>query len=233
MRTLLDYRLNMNTKQLGLFFAVIMSIPSSYAAQPTAAPWVGANIKGAPCSGSAQGMGPFDYLQRKRIDSHNLTTVEENHFTRQVENLIQGKSGSLTADLDATLNAWPNHHPALLSMVRYQLRINSALTQDNKLVSLPECYFQRALSFSAKDAVTRSLYGYYLRKIGQLKEAALVYEQALKLAPATSKIEYAYSLVLIDLKQYDHALLQAKNAYKHGKPPAGLKNTLTKMGVWK
>jgi len=131
------------------------------------------------------------------------------------------------------LNAWPNHHRALLSVVRYQLKINEKLSKDSPLSSAPECYFQRAANFSPTDGVTKSLYGYYLRKIGRLKEAATLYEEAIKLAPGISKIEYAYSLLLIDLKKYDQALVHAKNAYKHGTPPPGLKKKLMALGVWK
>jgi hypothetical protein len=220
----------MNAKPHLLFFLAIFSVNTVLAAPK--APWVGTDLIGIPCTGAKQGYGPFDYLQRKSIPQ-NLDIVEGAHFTPEVENLVAGNTGSIEGDLNYTLRAWPNHHRALLSITRYQLKINSKLAKVNKLETPPECYFQRAINFSPKDAVTASLYGYYLRKTGHPKEALLAYEKALKLAPNTSKIEYAYSLLLIDLKQYDNALIQAKNAYQHGKPPEGLKKKLIKLGVWK
>jgi tetratricopeptide (TPR) repeat protein len=212
------------------FFLVIFSVNNVQA--QSKAPWVGADLVGNPCIGGRQGYGPFDYSQRQSIDPHHLDIVEGAHFTSEVENLVAGHSGYLDGDLDYTLRAWPNHHRALLSIARYQFKINSKLAK-GKLITPPECYFQRAINFSPKDAVTASLYGYYLRETRHFKDAALAYEEALKLAPNTAKIEYAYSLLLIDLKQYDNALIQAKNAYQHGRPPQGLKNILIKLGVWK
>jgi tetratricopeptide (TPR) repeat protein len=219
----------MNVKQLVLFF-LIFTVNNVFAQD--GAPWVGADLEGLACSGRMQGFGPFDYTKQKLYTLHDLQIVEGAHFTPEVENLIHGKSGYLGDDLDYTLRAWPNHHRALLSISRYQFKINSKLAK-GKLNTPVECYFLRAVNFSPKDSVTMSLYGYFLRKTGHLKEAVPAYEEALKFSPNTSKIEYAYSLLLIDLKQYDSALVQAKKAYQHGKPPKGLKNRLIKLGVWK
>lgn len=218
--------------QLLLFLPLAVFLTCGYAeSKAKPAPWVGADIHGVACSGSSQGVGPFDYFQKKSVEAQkNLNSIEEAHFSARVESLV---SGALASDLDIILNAWPNHHRALLSVARYQLKINEKLSKDGPLLSAPECYFQRAVNFSPKDAVTRSLYGYYLRKIGRLKEAATVYEEATQLAPGIAKIEYAYSLLLIDLKQYDQALIHAKNAYSQGTPPPGLKKKLIALGVWK
>lgn len=221
----------MNITQLLLFFSLTFTLQNTWA--EASAPWVGSDFKGYPCSGKIQGYGPYDYTQRQKIEASHLSLVESAHFIPDVENLIAGATGSIAGDLDYTLRAWPNHHRALLTLIRYQLKINDKLNTENKLPTAPECYFQRALSFSPKDAAATSLYGYYLRKIGRLDDAAKAYEKALELSPDTSKIEYAYSLLLIDLKQYDKALVQAKKAYQHGTPPNGLKNKLIKLGVWK
>lgn len=224
-------RLKMSTTTRILFFSLLFSTSNAHA-KPKA-PWIGTDLTGVPCNGGVQGEGPFDYTKQQNYVPEKLSIVESVHLTPEVENLVKGNSSSIEGDLNYTLRAWPNHHRALLTITRYQLKVNSKLGKDSALTTLPECYFQRALNFSPKDAVTASLYGYYLRKSGHLKEAALAYEEALKLAPDTSKTEYAYSLLLIDMKHYDNALAQAKKAYRHGKPPAGLKNKLIKLGVWK
>ncbi len=195
------------------------------------APWVGQALNGLPCLGGAQGFGPYDYTMRSQIPK-DLTIVETYHFTPEVEQLIAGHSGTIEGDIDYTLRAWPNHHKALLSIVRYQLGINSKMRQ-GKLKTPPECYLQRAIHFSPQDSASYSIYAYYLNKVGQSKRAADVYEKAIKITPNNAKLEYAYSLLLIELKKYDEALDFAKKAYAHGKPPLALQNKLKKLGVWK
>lgn len=182
------------------------------------------------------GMGPYDYLKRKEYskpDPHNpLYLVQMAHFTPEVENLIKGNTSDLEGDLDYTLRAYPNHHRALLSMIRYQLNIKHKIMAGPLRVP-PECYLQRAIAFSPKDETAYSLFGYYLRKIGQPKEAEKYYEKAFKLNPKNAKVAYSYSLLLIDLKRYDDALKYAKIAYQSKGTPEALKQKLKKLKAWK
>lgn len=210
--------------------ALILLLFSShlYAAQ---APWVGADLKGIACTGEGQGYGPYDYTKAK--ERGKMPVVESYHFTPNVENHIKGETGHITGDLDYTLRAIPNHHKALLSAIRYEVKRNKKLINERPLESPIECYLQRAIHFSPNDAASYSLYAYYLKEIGQLQKAADIYQKALTIAPNNAKIQYSYSLLLIDLKQYDKALEYAEKAYTHGKPPEGLKNKLLKLGVWK
>lgn len=196
------------------------------------APWVGADLKGLACSGQGQGYGPYDYT--KANERGKMPIVEGLHFTPEVENHINGKSGYLETDLDYTLRAIPNHHKALLSVIRYQLKLNKKLlAKPRPLMSPVECYLQRAIHFSPNDTGSVSLYAYYLKEIGQLEKAADLYQKAINIAPKNAKIQYSYGLLLIELKQYDKALEYAEKIYAHGKPPKGLKNKLIKLGVWK
>ncbi len=211
--------------------ALILLLFSSYL-QAAQAPWVGADLKGLACTGEGQGYGPYDYT--KANERGKIPIVEDHHFTPEVENHIRGKSGYITGDLDYTLRAIPNHPRALLSAIRYQLKLNIKLIDANKPLMTPvECYLQRAIHFSPNDATPIELYAYYLKEIGQPQKAADFYSKALTLVPDNAKIEYSYSLLLIQLKQYDNALKYAEKAYSHGKPPEGLKNKLIKLGVWK
>jgi len=198
------------------------------------APWVGSDLNGLPCPQLHKGYGPYDYLQRDKY-AHELWLVDSTHFHKDIENLIDKtrRTGDTQGDLHYTLNAWPNHHRALLSVIRYQIKLNNKLMRPIPLTSPPECYLQRAMNYSPKDPVPHSFMGYYLEKIGHLEQAIKHYENALTISPNNSKIEYSYSLLLIKLKQYDKALSQAKNAYQHGNPPSGLRNKLIKLGVWK
>ncbi|MDO9047802.1 MAG: tetratricopeptide repeat protein [Methylobacter sp.] len=196
------------------------------------APWVGNDLKGLPCNGEGQGYGPWDYTKLR--ERPKIPIVEHHHFTPQVENHIKGQESYITGDLDYTLRAVPNHHKALLSMIRYQSKLNKKSLHDPRpLLTSPECYLQRAIHFSPMDSGSISLYAYYLKEIGQLEKAADYYQKALDISPDSAKIQYSYSLLLINLKQYDKALEYAQKVYAHGKPPEGLKNKLIKLGVWK
>ena len=124
------------------------------------APWVGATLEGLPCNGGGQGVGPFDYSQKSVIAPQNLRIVEGAHFTSEVEALIKGNRGSLEGDINYTLRAWPNHHRALLSIIKYQLQIKKKLRK-GKLNTPPECYLQRAIHFSPQDVASYALYGFY------------------------------------------------------------------------
>lgn len=219
-----------------MFVLVSMLTPATSFAR--SAPWVGVDFKGLACMGSDtnQWYGPYDYT--KPDQKLRLRIVNEHHFTPNVENHIKGQESSVTGDLNYTLMAGPNHHPALLSLVRFQIKLDKKLLdfRDDKIKkpSTPvECYFQRAINFSPDDAVTYSLFGYFLKTINRLEEAKKYYEKALELSPENSKIAYSFSLLLIDLKQYEKAVSYAKIAYKKGKPPAGLRDKLDKLGVWK
>ncbi|PCI17997.1 MAG: hypothetical protein COB62_07240 [Piscirickettsiaceae bacterium] len=192
------------------------------------APWVGQSLKGAPCRGNPTAYGPFDYLLRSQY-KYELHLVESTHFLPEIENLIKGHSGPLQQEFDYTIRAWPNHHRALNSITRFKLLYPK---KSRKLQSPVECYFQRAINFSPKDATTRMLYGIYLHKIKHYKMANSQYKDAVKLSPNNPIIRYNYGLLLINLKQYDLAQEQAIIAYNAGFPLNGLKNKLKRVNHW-
>ncbi|MBS4052344.1 MAG: tetratricopeptide repeat protein [Methylomonas sp.] len=223
-----------------LYFAenTAMAGSSYYPGKP--APWVGTDFNGLPCIERPQTYGPYDYTNETdraalKGGGNNtaLEIVEAAHFRPESENLIKARYGSFLADYDYTLRAWPNHHRALFSLARFQIEVNKKIRKPEKEFSQTECYFQRAINFNPEDAAARSLYAYLLEKIGKPDEAQKQYEKALEVSPNSSKIAYAYSLFLIEIKQYDKALELAQRAYKNGKPPMGLQNKLKKLGVWK
>lgn len=204
------------------------------------APWVGVDFKGQQCTGADTNRwyGPYDYTIPDQ--KAHLRVVNEHHFTPNVENHIKGQEAPINADLNYTLMAGPNHHPALLSIINLQVKLNKNIIstkriqdKENFLLATPvECYFQRAINFSPEDAATYSLYGYYLKQTNRLDEAKKFYEKALKLQPQSAKIAYAYGLLLIELKEYDKALENAKLAYQNRQAPPGLRNKLKSLGKW-
>lgn len=230
----------MINRTLNSLFLVFWMLPSSgYAGN--SAPWIGTDLNNAPCQSGAGSLssghryyGPFDYTNAN--ERSKFLVVEEYHFKPEVENLVSGSTGKYQqGDMFYVLNAVPNHHRALLTLIRYQLNLNKKLSNKNTnqpLRTPVECVFQRAIHFSPNDAATISLLAYYLKEIGQLEKAADLYEKALILSPDNAKIEYAYSLLLIDQKNYDKAVIHAKKAYKIGQPPQALKLKLQKLGKW-
>lgn len=200
-------------------------------AQARPEPWVGNSFNGMTCRGSNKGYGPHNYTNPR--SKKNIHIVEQYHFNPLVQYLKRGATGSLSADLDYTLIAVPNHHKALLSIIRYQLKLNNKLAK-GKLKSPVECYLQRAMRFAPKDPAVPSLYGYYLHKLKKLDEADEKYQLALQVAPDAIKTQYSYALLLIDKKQHQEALVIAKKIYAQDQKakPEGLKNKLIKLGVW-
>lgn len=196
------------------------------------APWVGYSFSEAPCQGKPTGYGPYDYLQRNKL-ADKLRLVEQAHFDRNVESLSAGAKGrniSPLPDLDYTLRAFPNHHRALNTAIRYDLR--NPPKGLRPILSPAECYLQRAINFSPKDATSYMLYGILLHRTNNYVNALEQYEKAKKLAPQNGQILYNLSLLLVDLERYEEARSYAKKIYARGFPLQGLKNQLKSAGYW-
>jgi tetratricopeptide (TPR) repeat protein len=96
-----------------------------------------------------------------------------------------------------------------------------------------ECYFERAIRFIPDDLLVRVIYANYLIKQGLHKEAAVQVDIADKAGDdQTANFYYNLGLALFDLKQYDRAVVRAKQAYDLGFPLPGLKDKLAKVGKW-
>jgi len=194
-----------------------LAVGHAQAAQPNrgAAPWVGDTFHNAPCRGNAQKFGPYDYLLRGEFSSE-LRIVEEYHFNSEKH------------DLDYTLRAWPNHHAAL-----YEIILNQTRQKSSAHVRTPaECYAQRAVNFSPKDATARMLYALLLHRSEKPEQALKSYQIATGLDPANNQIKYNMALLLVDMKHYDEANKYAREVYAGGFPLPGLKSKLVKLGQW-
>ncbi|MBN7797432.1 tetratricopeptide repeat protein [Parahaliea mediterranea] len=210
--------------------ALVAGLLSAAGALAQGAPWVGETLAGGPCTGQPQGYGPYDYTQRFSY-SHELMLVERSHFTQKVELLQGGSTGKIQGDLDYTLRAWPNHHRALNSISRYGLEFHRKQRSEPPY-SPVECYFQRALNYSPKDATATLLYAIYLHKTGHRDKALEAYETAHELAPENPQVMYNMSLLLVDLGQLERAKSYATKLYANGFPLPGLKNQLQQKGAW-
>lgn len=181
------------------------------------------------CGSLNTAFGPFDYRTER---GDNLKIVESAHFTPSVESLIKSNAGYLGGDLSYTLVVFPNHHRALMSMMRYgeKLKTNNP---PNTRFSV-ECYFDRAIRWRPDDAITRIIYAMFLTKNNRSPEAL----QQLDIAAAGAEgqenpfTHYNLGLNYFDMKAYDKALAQAQIAYSMGFPQPILKEKLKEVGKW-
>ena len=164
-------------------------------------------------------------------DRSGLAVVENFHFSRAVETLTKGMTGSLGADIGYTLEHFPNHHRALASMAKLGLRLKTA--QPTGARYTVSCFFERAIAFAPQDVTARMVYGSYLLSMGQDATALEQLDAASRLAPEHATIQYNLGLMYMKKKEYDKASVHAQKAYALGFPLPGLKNKLKAVGKWR
>lgn len=164
-------------------------------------------------------------------DRGGLSVVEKFHFSRAVETLAQGMTGSLGADIGYTLEHFPNHHRALASMAKLGLRLKSPQPPGARYTV--SCFFERAIAYAPHDVTARMVYGSYLLAMGQDTAALEQLDAASRLAPEQATIQYNLGLMYIKKKEYDKASVHAQKAYALGFPLPGLRNKLKAAGKWR
>lgn len=180
------------------------------------------------CGELRSGYGPYDY----RTDRNKLGIVEQYHFTPEVEALIRGKSSiHIGQDLSYTLNAFPNHHRALMSMMRYGQKLKTPQPPDADYSV--ECFFLRALRFRPDDIVARMMYANFLATNARVPEALRELEQVAKAAGDNFFAYYNMGLIYLDMKEYEKALAMAHKAMALGFQNPGLRDKLIAIGKWR
>ena len=191
------------------------------------------------CGPLGNGFGPFDYRADRDPYTpgtgnhvHKLGLVEGAHFPNQVELLIKGnRSGDDPGgDIDYTLRAFPNHHRALMSVMRYGEKKRSQ--KPDTLTYQVECYFERAIRFSKDDPIVFMLYATYLNSRQRPDEAVAQLVRASSLAKKEPFTQYNVGLIYYDMKKYDEALVQAHKATALGFERTQLRELLEKIGHW-
>jgi tetratricopeptide (TPR) repeat protein len=178
------------------------------------------------CGELANAYGPYDY----RTDRDKLPIVEGAHFTPAVEALVRATTGYLGQDIDYTLRAFPNHHRALLSMMRLAERAKTP--QAAKANYSVECYFDRALRFRPEDTTARMLFATYLNKNRRTPEAKQQVDLAVTQAGDNAFTHYNAGLMYLEMKDYDAALKQAHRAQSLGFIRPELRDGLKAAGKW-
>lgn len=227
-------------KIFGYFYLLFILTFSNESAAESIPPaqWVGDDFKGRPCSGEFFHYGPYDYTNPEHRKL-KLPIVEEYHYTRETEHLLPETSGAYQGKvriggMQYTLAAFPNHHKALRGIAQYQLLFEDDIKRGIKdaPTTAVECYFERAIKFSPKDATTHIIYATYLKKIKHTELADKHYQKGISLAPDIMEFRYNYGLFLADQKKYSEALIQAKEVYEKKYPKQHLKEKLIKAGFW-
>lgn len=202
----------------------------------TAVDWTGTDLNGQRCRGKAQGFGPYDY---RRASSGTRNIVERRHFTPDVERLVRGSTGTLMADIDYTLRAFPNHPRALWSMTRYRLNALKRAELEGSLPTgsatdqwpPPECYFQKARKSVPDDGIVSAVFAIYLHKMGELDAALEEYLRAEHIGPQTAELAYNTGLLYFDMGDFDKAREYAIKAGEKGYPLQGLQKKLNRVGA--
>lgn len=172
--------------------------------------------------------GPWDY---RTATKEQRTLVESFHFTRSVEMLREGASGTIGGDLDYTLGKFPNHLRALSAMMRLSERTGNLRPPGARYPT--ECYFDRAVRFAPDDAQVRALYAFYLIKAKREQEARIQLGAAEQQGIDDAQLAYNLGLAYFELKEYDKSLALAKRAYAGGISVPGLRKKLNDIGRWK
>jgi hypothetical protein len=181
------------------------------------------------CGSLVNTFGPFDYRTER---GNNLYLVESTHFLPFIEALIRGHTNTTAGDdIDYTLRAFPNHHRALLAMMRLGEKEKTPKPRSSRYTV--ECWFVRAVQFRPDDSTVRMIYSTYLSKEQRVPEAVAQLEQATSLAQGNAFTHYNIGLVYYDMKIYDKALAQAHRAMTLGFTQPELRDLLERVGQWK
>ena len=187
-----------------------------------------AQVSASGCGSLANGYGPFDY---RKATPKDLAIVEDYHFTPRVEGLLGGTTGPIGGDIAYTLHAYPNHHRALIAMMRVGERDKT--TQPTGARYPVECYMERAVRFARDDAVALMIYATYLIQNKRDGEARARLEKAREIGKENPFTQFNVGMLYFDMKDYERALAQAQLAQRMGFERATLKERLQGVGRWK
>jgi len=170
---------------------------------------------------------PHDY----RTDRSMLQVVEKAHFPPATEHLIKPRFIHFGSDLDYTLYAFPNHHRALVTMVKLGEREKT--DQPKGLSFTVDCGFRRAIRFVPDDLVVRMLYAQYLGKQERREDALAQLSYVDASAGDDPVTRNNLGLLYLELKEYDKAREQAWRSADTGLPRLNLKEKLVAAGQWR
>ena len=174
--------------------------------------------------------GPYDY---RTAPAGALKNVETHHFGPQVEQLIRGVTTGVTdmgRDVTYVLGVFPNHHRALLTLMRLGERDKN--NQPRGAERTIECWFDRAVRYARDDTVARLMYALYLRRQGRAEESLAQTRVAEQFAGDNPMTHYNIGLSFFELGRFDEAAAAARRARDMGLPRPELIDSLKRAGQW-
>lgn len=213
---------------LKLAFAAKLLLPLLLAphAQAQGVAQTAGEIECGPLTAPAR-VAPHDYRKDRRL----LQVVEGAHFRPATEQLIKPRFLHFGGDLDYTLFAFPNHHRALVTMVKLGEREKT--DRPEGLSFTVECGFKRAIRFVPDDVIVRMLYAQYLNKHQRSDEAMQQLAYVDSVAGDIEMTRRNLGLLYVELKAYDKAREQAWRSGISEGSTNPLKAQLEAAGEWR
>lgn len=173
-------------------------------------------------------LDPQDYRKPDR----RLQLVEEFHFGPASEALVRPmqRGGTFGGDIDYTLWGYPNHHRALVSLVRLGERLKTDKPPGAQFTI--DCYFRRALRFTPDDLIVRMIYANYLGSVRRRDDAMRQLAFVTSNAGENAFTHYNAGLAYLQLGAWEEARAQAKQAREMGFPLPNLIDGLRRVGRW-
>jgi tetratricopeptide (TPR) repeat protein len=171
--------------------------------------------------------GPFDY---RSANSQQRGLVENAHFDEGVQTLTKGMTGPFGGDIGYTLNVFPNHPLALVTMERLVEKDKKNPPTGSKHTI--ECWYERALRFRPDDHVPRLLYANFLIKKQRTDEATKHLDYVAATTQDNPFAQFNTGMLYMDMKAYDKALTQAHRVIELGVERPELRDRLTAVGRW-
>ena len=174
--------------------------------------------------------GPFDY---RTAPAATKALVENIHFTSGVATLTKPATTMFTMmgqDIGYTLQVFPNHHRALLTMERAGDRFKRDPPPGANFTV--ECWYLRAVRYRPDDTVARALYAQFLGRRQRIPEAVRQLDQAAEIAKDSALSLFSIGLVFVELGLHDKALPLAHKVQAMGYLRPELINALKAAGRW-
>lgn len=175
--------------------------------------------------------GPFDY---RTAPAATKALVENIHFTPGVATLTKPATTmfvTMAQDIGYTLQVFPNHHRALMTMERAGERFRRDPPPGANFTV--ECWYQRAIRFRPDDTVARALYAQFLGRRKRVPEAERQLDIAAETAKDSALSLFSIGLVYVELGLHDKAVPLAQRVQALGYPRPELINALKAAGRWR
>jgi tetratricopeptide (TPR) repeat protein len=171
---------------------------------------------------------PEDY----RKPSPRLKVVQDYHFGPNVEALVSPmqRGMAIGSDLDYTLWGYPNHHRALITLVRLAAREKNDQPAGTQFTV--DCYFARAFLIAPDDVVARMIYASYLGGRQRRPEALVQLNTVVEQAGDNALTHFNAGLSYLELGAYKEASSQARRAAELGFQRNTLVQELQRRGQW-